>query len=107
MYLTINRFRVRPGHEAAFEALWTGRESKLPQLRGFVEFHLMRGESHADHTVYLSHTLWESRAAFEAWTKSDAFRSSHRGAGAHGAMYLGPPELECLESVQRIAAPGR
>ncbi|MCH8465677.1 MAG: antibiotic biosynthesis monooxygenase [Roseinatronobacter sp.] len=36
MYLTINRFKVRPGQEAAFEDIWTGRESKLPELDGFV-----------------------------------------------------------------------
>jgi hypothetical protein len=30
-----------------------------------------------DHTLYASHTVWESRAAFEAWTKSEAFRAAH------------------------------
>ena len=103
MYLTINRFKVKPGHEAEFEAIWTGRETHLPQLDGFKAFNLFRGPSHEDHTVYLSHTLWESRDAFEAWTKSEAFRAAHKGAGSHKDIYLGPPELELFDSVQHIA----
>lgn len=104
MYLTINRFRIKPGQEATFEAIWTGRDSHLPQVKGFASFHLMRGESLADHTVYISHTMWHSREDFEAWTKSEAFRASHRGAGGHGDIYLGPPVLETYASVQAITA---
>jgi heme-degrading monooxygenase HmoA len=104
MYLTMNRFRVKPGQEDAFEAIWTNRDSHLPQIKGFVAFHLMKGPQKGDHTLYASHTLWQSRADFEAWTKSEAFRAAHRGAGAHAEIYLGPPELEIFESVQTISA---
>jgi len=102
MFLTMNRFRVRPDRAADFEAVWTGRDSRLPEVQGFVAFHLMKGAESADHVLYASHTLWRDRAAFEAWTRSAAFRSAHRGAGAHGDIYLGPPELETFESVQSI-----
>ena len=104
MYLTINRFRVRPGQEDAFEEIWTSRESKLPDLDGFVEFHLFRKDSDEDATVYLSHTLWRDKAAFDAWARSQNFRGSHKGVKAHADIYLGPPELEIYESVQCIAA---
>jgi heme-degrading monooxygenase HmoA len=104
MYLTMNRFRIRKGREADFEAIWTGRDSHLPQVKGFASFHLMRGAEAADHTPYISHTLWHSRADFESWTRSEAFRSAHRGAGAHAEIYLGPPVLELFESVQTITA---
>ncbi|MGY6548406.1 MAG: antibiotic biosynthesis monooxygenase family protein [Roseinatronobacter sp.] len=106
MYLTINRFRVRPGQEAAFEAIWTARESKLPGLDGFVEFHLFRGESTPEATIYLSHTLWRDKAAFEGWARSQAFRGSHKGVREHDDIYLGPPELQFYASVQRITAQG-
>ena len=106
MYLTMNRFKVKPGQEEAFEALWTGRDSQLPQVAGFVGFHLMRGARHDDHTVYASHTMWESEAAFTAWTRSEAFRAAHRGAGSSGDMYLGPPDLEIFVSRQHIAGDG-
>jgi heme-degrading monooxygenase HmoA len=104
MYLTMNRFRVRPGQEAAFEAVWTGRDSHLAEVEGFLSFHLFRGPLRGDHRLYASHTLWASEAAFTAWTKSEAFRASHRGAGAHAGIYLGPPELEIFESIQHIGA---
>lgn len=102
MYLTMNRFKVRPGRESDFEAVWTGRDSQLPQVPGFVSFHLLKGARKDGYTLYASHTLWSSEAAFAAWTRSDAFRSAHRGAGDHSEIYLGPPELELFTSVQHI-----
>ena len=45
MYLTMNRFRIRPGQEQAFEAVWTGRESRLPEVPGVaVSFRMADGE---------------------------------------------------------------
>ena len=102
MYLTMNRFRVKPGQEDAFEQVWKTRETHLHEVPGFVAFHLMKGEAKEDHTLYASHTLWQSREAFEAWTRSEAFRAAHRGAGAHSDIYLGPPELEVFESVHSV-----
>ncbi|MBT9247103.1 antibiotic biosynthesis monooxygenase [Gemmobacter fulvus] len=104
MYLTMNRFKVKPGQEAAFEAIWRSRDSYLPQVPGFVSFHLMKGASSHSHTLYASHTLWQSAADFTAWTKSEAFRAAHRGAGSHGDIYAGHPELELFASVQEITA---
>ncbi|MDR5653318.1 antibiotic biosynthesis monooxygenase family protein [Ruixingdingia sedimenti] len=102
MYLTMNRFKVKPGQEAVFEAVWTGRDSHLPQVPGFVSFHLMKGPEKDGYRLYASHTFWESEDAFTAWTKSEAFRSAHRGAGGHADIYAGHPELEVFTSVQQI-----
>ena len=102
MYLTMNRFRVKPGQEEAFEQVWKTRETHLHEVPGFVAFHLMKGEAKEDHTLYASHTLWQSREAFEAWTRSEAFRAAHKGTGAHSDIYLGPPELEVFESVHSV-----
>jgi heme-degrading monooxygenase HmoA len=104
MFLTMNRFRVRAGREEAFEEVWRARDSHLKSVDGFVAFHLLRGETFegdGDDAVrlYASHTTWRDRAAFEAWTRSEAFRAAHRGAGAHGEMYDGPPVLEAFEAV--------
>lgn len=104
MYLAMNRFRVMPGQEAAFEEVWTSRDSRLREVPGFVTFHLLRGPSKDDHTLYASHTIWRSHADFEAWTKSEAFRASHRGAGDHKPMYQGHPEFEGFAPVQTIEA---
>ncbi|PRY93780.1 heme-degrading monooxygenase HmoA [Hasllibacter halocynthiae] len=99
MYLTMNRFRVAKGHEDAFEEVWRSRDSHLASVPGFEGFHLLRGKEGEGHTLYASHTVWASREAFEAWTRSEAFRAAHRGAGGGREMYLGPPELETFESV--------
>lgn len=102
MYLTMNRFKVKQGQEGAFEAVWTGRDSHLPQVKGFVAFHLMKGPEKDGYRLYASHTMWETEAAFADWTKSEAFRAAHRGAGSHADIYLGPPELEIFQAVQTI-----
>ncbi len=100
MYIAMNRVRVARGREADFEKVWAERDSRLKGVPGFVAFHLLRGPAQDDHTLYASHSLWESRAAFEGWTRSDAFRRAHRDASDHRGLYLGPPQLETFEVVQ-------
>ncbi|MCB4821767.1 antibiotic biosynthesis monooxygenase family protein [Roseicella aerolata] len=102
MFIAMNRFRVAPGSEAAFETLWRSRDSHLQGVPGFVEFHLLKGPAREDHVLYASHSVWRSRADFEAWTRSEAFRMAHRHAGTTRPLYLGPPEFEGFESVQTL-----
>jgi heme-degrading monooxygenase HmoA len=75
MFIAMNRFRVTKGSEEAFEQVWLSRDTYLDQVPGFVEFHLLKGPEAEDHTLYASHTVWENRAVFEAWTRSEAFRA--------------------------------
>ena len=81
MFIAMNRFQVAKGSEEAFENVWASRDSHLDKVPGFIEFHLLRGPQAEDHTLYASHTIWENRAVFEAWTKSEAFRAAHHKAG--------------------------
>jgi heme-degrading monooxygenase HmoA len=100
MFIAMNRFKVKKGSEDRFEKVWANRESYLNRMSGFVEFHLLRGPEAEDHTLYSSHTTWQSKAAFEAWTKSDEFRRSHARAGNDGstaALYLEHPKFEGFE----------
>lgn len=106
MFIAMNRFRVAPDSEAEFETQWKTRDSHLRGVPGFVEFHLLRGPERADHVLYASHTVWRSRADFEAWTTSEAFRMAHRHAGTTRPLYIGPPEFEGFEAVQRITREG-
>ncbi len=62
MFIAMNRFRVAKGSEAAFENVWMSRDGHLEKVPGFVEFHLLKGPEADDHTLYASHTIWESRA---------------------------------------------
>jgi heme-degrading monooxygenase HmoA len=67
-----------------------------------VSFHLLRGPAQDDHVLYSSHTIWQSRAAFEDWTRSEAFRRAHASAGQNKPLYVGHPEFEGFEVVQTI-----
>ncbi|MEL6508171.1 MAG: antibiotic biosynthesis monooxygenase [Pseudomonadota bacterium] len=102
MYLTMNRFKVTKGREQDFEHVWKSRDSHLTKVAGFKAFHLMKGPEEDGYTLYASHTAWASEADFIAWTKSEAFREAHKGAGGHSDIYAGHPKLEAFESVQSI-----
>jgi heme-degrading monooxygenase HmoA len=102
MFIAMNRFRVTKGSEAAFEKVWLSRDTHLDQVPGFIEFHLLRGPEAEDHTLYASHTVWENHSAFEAWTKSDAFRAAHNRAGDNKSLYLGHPQFEGFEVRQTV-----
>lgn len=102
-FIAMNRFRVRAGHEADFEEMWRSRESRLKEVPGFQEFRLLKGPAHADegYRLYSSHVIWESRDAFEAWTKSEQFRDAHKNAGQQSTQsaLMGPPAFEGFETV--------
>jgi heme-degrading monooxygenase HmoA len=102
MFIAMNRFRVRRGEEERFERLWTERDTHLGGVPGFVEFHLLRGPEDEEHTLFASHTIWASKEAFEAWTRSQAFRDAHRSAGEHTGLYLGHPQFEGFTVVQTV-----
>ena len=99
MFIAMNRFRIVKGHEAEFERIWAKRDSHLDGVAGFVEFDLLRGPEAQDHTLYVSHSVWQSRGAFEDWTKSEAFRKAHANAGSAKNIYLGHPNFEGFEAV--------
>jgi heme-degrading monooxygenase HmoA len=103
MFIAMNRFQVIKGLESDFEAAWKSRDSHLQQMKGFIEFHLLRGPGHETYTLYSSHTTWASYEDFEAWTQSDAFRASHKGAGDRKPLFLGHPNFEGFHVVQTLS----
>jgi heme-degrading monooxygenase HmoA len=104
MFIAMNRFRVKKGLEESFEKVWFTRESYLDRMKGFVEFHLLKGPQADDHTLYATHTVWQSKADFEAWTKSEEFRAAHARAGNEqtGSLYLAHPQFEGFEVLQTV-----
>ena len=104
MFIAMNRFQVIRGEEEAFENIWLSRDTFLAGVPGFIEFHLLRGPGEEDHTLFSSHTVWRSREDFEGWTRSDAFRNAHRGAGDNKPLYLGHPRFEGFEVLQTVSA---
>ncbi len=99
MFIAMTRFRIAPGREAEFIEVWRQRDSRLAGVPGFQRFNLLQGPSDAQATVFVSHSTWESAEAFEAWTRSEAFRAAHASAGQQRGLYLGPPQFEGFEAV--------
>lgn len=95
MFIAMNNFRVVSGREEDFERQWRDRESYLGDVAGFQEFALLKGDQPGE---YVSHTVWQDRAAFDAWTKSPAFIAAHR-QGSVGGVLQGHPEARMYEAV--------
>ena len=100
MYVAMNRFRIKPGCEEDFINIWKNRETYLDTVPGFKSFNLLQGATSDEHTLFASHSIWEDKAAFEAWTTSEQFKKAHAGAGGKTQdIYLGPPQFEGFQSV--------
>ena len=98
-FIAMNRFKIVLTREQDFENIWKNRETHLDGVPGFIEFHLVKGKSEDTHTLYASHSTWKSREDFESWTKSEAFRLSHKGAGVHSGIYFGHTGDEGFEVI--------
>jgi len=97
MFIAMNRFNVKKEATADFETVWLNREVHIGSMPGFIEFNLLRGPEREDHVLYSSHVTWASKADFEAWTQSEAFRLAHRNAGKGPSLMLGHPIFEGFE----------
>ncbi len=97
MYIAMNRFKIIPGNEEDFLDIWKNRETYLDEVPGFKQFNLLRGPKTDEYSLFASHSIWESKQAFEDWTQSEAFRKAHANAGNAKPVYLGKPEFEGFE----------
>ena len=95
MFIAMNNFKVAKGKEADFEQVWHGRQSYLKEVPGFVQFALLKGEVEGE---YISHSSWQDRDAFIAWTKSEAFAAGHRQGSLMGVLE-GPPQIKTFEAL--------
>ena len=93
-FIAMNRFKIVLGRENDFESVWKTRETFLDEVKGFIDFNLLRGETTDEFTLYSSHSTWESKEDFIAWTKSESFRKAHKNAGENKPLYIGHPEFE-------------
>ena len=95
----MNRFKIISGKEEIFEEIWKSRDTHLENVPGFKKFNLIKGSEKGNYRLYASHSLWETEEDFINWTKSEAFRKAHKGAGQHSDVYLGHPEFEGFEII--------
>jgi len=99
MYIAMNRFPVTVGREEEFETVWRTRDSYLDEVEGIKDFKLLRGVPGEDATTFVSHSVWESEAAFKAWTESEAFTKAHRQARMPEGLVLNHPQFEGYDVV--------
>lgn len=99
MYYAMNRFKIALGAEEKFIKIWKERETFLDQVPGFKEFHLLEGPKEESYRLFVSHSRWASKTAFDDWTQSEAFKKAHAGARSAGDIYLGPPQFEGFEVI--------
>ena len=99
MFIAMNRFKILVGNEDEFEEVWRTRDSFLGEVPGFLGFHLLRGASSDEYTLYSSHSTWDDKLSFENWTRSESFRKAHAGASDRKNLYLGHPDFEGFEVV--------
>ena len=93
-YIAMNRFKIVRGKEDIFEKIWKERDSKLGEVKGFINFNLIKGKEHDDFTIYASHSTWSSETDFINWTKSESFRQAHKNAVQSKEISIGHPEFE-------------
>lgn len=86
-YVVVNALTVPDGAGAELERRFASRVGEMDGRPGFVGFRMWR-PADARRTWYAV-TEWESKDAFEAWTKSPEFARSHRGAGSDGPVSTG------------------
>ncbi|HET7738910.1 MAG TPA: antibiotic biosynthesis monooxygenase [Tepidiformaceae bacterium] len=103
MFIAMNQFEVNPERADEFEAGWRARESHLAEQPGFIAFALLKGDEPGD---FISHTTWNSRAAFLAWAEGEAFRRAHGGRMPEGII-VGHPRARFYDAVIEERAPGR
>ena len=95
MFVAMNRFRVKDGQYDAFEKIWRARESYLAGVEGFIRFALLKADAPGE---YISHSTWQNREAFIAWTQGPAFAAGHRQGSLMGVLD-GPPAVALFEAV--------
>jgi len=99
VFIAMNRFKILRGKEGAFEDIWKSRDSHLDSVPGFKTFNLVRGKGNEEFTLFASVSSWTSEKDFLNWTKSEAFRRAHAGAGEHSDIYYGHPVFEGFEVI--------
>lgn len=105
MFVVMNRIPVSPEFQEAFEERFRSRAREVDRMPGFVRNWVLRPVDPED--PYVVVTVWESREAFEAWTRSEAFQRGHARSGTlPREAFRGVSKLERYELILDSAAEG-
>ncbi len=79
MIVVMNRIPVREEYRDVFENRFRNRTREVDRFPGFIRNLVLRPATE-ENPYYIVMTFWESREAFEAWTRSEAFERAHQRA---------------------------
>ena len=102
MFIAMNNFKVAAGKGRGVRGDLARTATTMHEVPGVVRFALLRGDAAGE---YISHSTWESRDAFMAWTQSPAFAAGTAGGSLMGIIE-GPPQAKLYDAVleQEFAA---
>lgn len=104
MITAMNRIHVAPEYAEQLEERFRTRARLVDGMPGFVWNKVLRPVNRGDPYVVL--TLWESRAAFDAWVQSDEFAKGHARSGTlPKEAFLRPSQLELHEVLTDSSQP--
>ena len=98
MFMVMNRLSCPPEYREHLERAFS-HAGNLQGVPGFVLFHFLKNTAEmpeGGRLEYLALTQWESRAAYEAWVKSESFRAAHTDHGGAG------PVTSALETYEAL-----
>src|ERR1700674_2007276 len=104
MYATRTETMVVPGKALAWEAFWAKVSELGKAQQGFQAGTLLNSLSYP--AKYVSLTLWESREAGRAFTKSEAFGALFQAHAVQGLATLGRPQ-EAYDVLMRVMSEGQ
>ncbi|MEE4448611.1 antibiotic biosynthesis monooxygenase family protein [Serratia sp. C2(1)] len=102
MYVTMNRFKIKPEYADDYLKVWERVQSKLQvsDVAGFMEFKFFRMDSSKkEYVLFSSYAEWESKEKFMDWVHSEHFKNVHKTSGGNRHMYIDHPKLECFEVI--------
>ena len=97
MYVTMNRFKIKPEHADEYAAIWENSAFRLKDVPGFLDFKFFRLDKNLDgYVLFSSYAAWDNKTSFQEWTRSDHFKKAHSGNNDRH-MYIEHPQLECFD----------
>lgn len=102
MYVTMNRFKIKPEHADDYRKVWERVQAMLQvsDVVGFTKLNFFRMDtSEKEYVLFSSYAEWESKEDFINWVHSEHFKDVHKTSGGNRHMYIEHPKLECFEVI--------
>ncbi len=104
MITVSNRIYVNSEYADQFESNFQNRAGLVDNMQGFISNQLLRPVKEGEPYIVL--TFWESRADFDAWVQSDAFKQGHARSGTlPKETFSQPSHVELHEIIQDSTRP--